>query len=503
MSAATASARRRYDRTIFLLLDGARADVFHDLLARGDLPNVARTLAEPGGATTATTVFPSVTGVAYAPYITGCFPQRTNLTGVRWLDRELYARRKVSMSRFRNYAGPGHFMMDRDMSRDVSTLFELLRPSQNIFGTISRGTGKLRNAYLVRRVPMVLNFVMTGDWTPIDQRTGALLLRQSMRKRTNRFTFHTTLQVDEHSHMDGPFSPRVREGYRAFDRTVGQLSARLRARGHLERTLIAMGADHGHSPVANHFDLEGFFERRGLRTLYYGKQVKRWFGCDAAVMVGGNAIAHVYLRGAGWTSDETGAERLAKHPGLVDDLLAEPGVDILAWNGVNGTVHVRSRRGAAEVRLDGDHVTWQPHGGDPFGYGELPTRMTRHEAIQLTQHTTYPDGIVQVAQIFGASRSGDLIVTSTPTWDLRARGDHHLHRSGHGSLHRDHMAVPFAINHPFDTDAVRTVDAFPTILGLMGEPTPGHIDGRDLAFPDSPDAYADPDVEAPAFAAMR
>jgi arylsulfatase A-like enzyme len=317
--------------------------------------------------------------------------------------------------------------------------------------------------------------------------------------------------------MDGPFSPRVREGYRAFDRTVGQLSARLRARGHLERTLIAMGADHGHSPVMNHFDLEGFFERRGLRTLYYGKQVKRWFGCDAAVMVGGNAIAHVYLRGAGWMSGETGVERLAKHPGLIDDLLAEPGVDILAWNGENGTVHVRSRRGAADVRLDDGHVTYHPRGGDPFGYGELPSRMTRHEAIgygelpsrmtrheaiQLTQHTTYPDGIVQVAQIFGASRSGDLIVTSTPTWDLRAHGDHHLHRSGHGSLHRDHMAVPFAINHPFDTDAVRTVDAFPTILGLMGEPTPGDIDGRDLAFPDLPDSWGDPDVEAPV-AALR
>jgi Type I phosphodiesterase / nucleotide pyrophosphatase len=497
MSMSDSPGRRRYDRAIFLLLDGARADVFHELLRAGELPNVARNLAEPGGATTATTVFPSVTGVAYAPYVTGCFPQRTNLTGVRWLDRELYARRKISMSRFRNYAGPGHFMMDRDMSREVSTLFELLRPSQNIFGTISRGTGKLRNAYLVRRVPMVLNFVFTGDWTPIDQRTGALLLRQSMRKRPNRFTFHTTLQVDEHSHMDGPFSPRVREGYRAFDRTLGALVARLRARGHLERTLIAMGADHGHSAVTHHFDLEGFFERRGLRTLYYGKQVKRWFGCDAAVMVGGNAIGHVYLRGAGWTKGETGVERLARHPGLVDELLAEPGVDILAYSGHHGVVHVRSRRGSAEVKLDRDHVTYEPHGGDPFGYGPLPLRMTRHEAIQLTQHSTYPDGPVQVAQIFGASRSGDLIVTSAPSWDLRERGDHRLHRSGHGSLHRDHMAVPFAMNHPFDIDAVRTVDAFPTILRLMGEPAPGDIDGRDLAYADMPDAWSDPDVEAP------
>src|SRR5688572_2098317 len=138
----------RYDRAIFLMLDGARADVFRELLHAGALPNVARYLVEPGGAATATTVFPSVTGVAYAPYLTGVFPERSNLAGVKWLDREVYARRRLSVSRFRNYTGPGHFMMDRDLSKGVKTLFELLRPSRNIFGTISRGTGVHRNAFL-------------------------------------------------------------------------------------------------------------------------------------------------------------------------------------------------------------------------------------------------------------------------------------------------------------------------------------------------------------------
>src|SRR6187402_3241603 len=115
-----------YDRAIFLLLDGARDDVFHQLLAHGDMPHLSRHIIERGTLTAATTVFPSVTGVAYATYMTGCYPGRTNLPGVRWLDRKQYATRPVSISRFRNYAGLGHFMMDRDLSRDVQTLFELL-----------------------------------------------------------------------------------------------------------------------------------------------------------------------------------------------------------------------------------------------------------------------------------------------------------------------------------------------------------------------------------------
>src|SRR5687767_1470814 len=104
-----------YDRAIFLLLDGARDDVFHELMARGDMPHLARHVIERGALTAATTVFPSVTGVAYATYVTGCYPRSTNLPGVRWLDRKQYGTRPVSMSRFRNYAGLGHFMMDRDL----------------------------------------------------------------------------------------------------------------------------------------------------------------------------------------------------------------------------------------------------------------------------------------------------------------------------------------------------------------------------------------------------
>ena len=37
-------------RTFFFLVDGARVDVFEDLLRRGELPNVSRYLVEPGDA---------------------------------------------------------------------------------------------------------------------------------------------------------------------------------------------------------------------------------------------------------------------------------------------------------------------------------------------------------------------------------------------------------------------------------------------------------------------
>jgi len=466
-----------YDRAIFLLLDGARADVFGEMLTAGVLPNVARHVVEPGRLATATTVFPSVTGVCYATYVTGCFPGSTNLPGVSWLDRQQYAHKKMSLSRFRNYVGPGHFFMDRDLSPEVRTLFELLRPSRNIFGTISRGTGIRRNAFLVRRVPFALGFLATGDWRPIDARSHAFLLRTAER-RPDRFTFHSTLQIDEHSHHDGPFSPRAREGYHAFDRAVGALAQRLRRAGRLERTLLCVCSDHGHSEVSEHFDLAGFFTKRGLRTMYYPKAFQHWFRCEAAVMVGGNSMGHIYLRGAGWDADEPSEARLARVPGVIDDLLAEAAVDIVAWRGAHG-IEVRSRRGGATISLDGDAVAYAVHAADPFGYPSLPARMTTTEVLERTQATDYPDGPVQLAQIFGSARAGDLVISAAPGWDLMAT-EKRAFRSGHGSLHKDHMRVPFALSHRFEDRPVRSVDAFPTILELLGEAPREGIDGRSL-----------------------
>ncbi len=111
----------RFTRAFFLLLDGARTDIFEQQLARGDLPNLARYMVEPGAYRPATTVFPSVTGVAYIPYLTGMFPGRANIPGYRWFDRERYQKRPLSVMRFRNYHGLGSYLMDRDLAKSATT----------------------------------------------------------------------------------------------------------------------------------------------------------------------------------------------------------------------------------------------------------------------------------------------------------------------------------------------------------------------------------------------
>src|SRR5574341_143812 len=81
---------RHQRRATLLILDGARPDVFQQLVSAGDLPNLARYVIEPGSVPAATTVFPSTTGVAYLPFLAGCFPGTCDVPGIRWMDTRRY-----------------------------------------------------------------------------------------------------------------------------------------------------------------------------------------------------------------------------------------------------------------------------------------------------------------------------------------------------------------------------------------------------------------------------
>jgi predicted AlkP superfamily pyrophosphatase or phosphodiesterase len=69
---------------IVLIADGARPDAFTGPLS--DLPALRR-LRDEGGRFDVTSVFPSVTGPAYTPFLMGRFPGPVGIPGLRWYDR--------------------------------------------------------------------------------------------------------------------------------------------------------------------------------------------------------------------------------------------------------------------------------------------------------------------------------------------------------------------------------------------------------------------------------
>ncbi|MGH9420226.1 MAG: alkaline phosphatase family protein, partial [Thermoanaerobaculia bacterium] len=105
-------------------------------MQRGIVPSLRR-LRDEGGAFTITSVFPTVTGPAYAPFLMGRFPGPIGLPGIRWYDRERTASRLPGHSR--SYVGIEMRRIDKDIDPQAPTIFDLVESSLGALNMINRG----------------------------------------------------------------------------------------------------------------------------------------------------------------------------------------------------------------------------------------------------------------------------------------------------------------------------------------------------------------------------
>jgi predicted AlkP superfamily phosphohydrolase/phosphomutase len=461
---------------IFIMADGARADVFSELLNGGDLPNISKYLVEKGCYKEAVTVFPSTTGPAYTPYIFGKYPGRCNLPGIRWLDRDAYNDKLLSFDRFRSYIGLETYFMNRDVSLDYQTLFEIFPRNVNIFNELSRGAGFKNDKTLFSKLYYKVKSHFTDKSDEVDLVARRILL-QSLKEYPD-FIYAVFLGIDTYSHLNHPFHKKVINSYRRIDEMIGLLAKNLESEGRLEETLIIVASDHGLTQTHSHFDSLEFMNHQGYKTFYYPNVFKHFTDADAASLISGNAMANIYVKSKdGWGRKST-FEELA---GLVDNFIERPEVDIVAGLDHKGRSIIKSTMGEAVTWLDKDgNINYQKIKGDPFNYNGMPKKMSSEEALAHSFNTEYPDALLQIIQLLESPRTGDLILSAGPGYDLRAKHENPEHRSSHGALFRDHMLVPLVMNAKVNKEFIRTVDIFPTILSFLGQPIPNNIDGISL-----------------------
>jgi len=461
-------------RVVLLLLDGARHDVFASLAARGDLPHISRHILDPGGMTPATTVFPSTTGVAYLPFLTGCFPGTCDVPGIRWLDVRRYRGRWWDdRDQVRSYCGYQGGRLNTDLRPGIATLFDLVPDSIGICTPFTRGLGDGRErAGAARKVWGGLAHY-TGGYGVLERAVGRALVRAVREKPS--FVFSVFPGVDGVTHFHDPAHPDVLDTYRDFDGIVGDLA---QAGGFDGETLVLLVSDHGLSRVDRHTDVSLELEAMGLPTLRHPLVWRR--DPVAAVMVSGNASAQVYLlpgrvreRRFALAEIESGA--VAPIPAdVVRRLAARPGIAMVVATDEAGLVLV-SRDGRALLRDVTGGVAYDPVTADVLGLGP-PAVLPEREWLARSLDGRYPDGPLQLLQLFRSPRTGDLVVIADRGADLRLDWEVPEHRSGHGSLTADHMRCLAACNVPID-GPLRTVDVFPLVLHHLGLPIPAGIDG--------------------------
>lgn len=489
--------RRSGRSAIVILADGARADVFERMLAAGDLPEIARHVVERGGYRRGSSTFTSTTIPAHLPILAGQFAGTANVPGYRWFERGAW-RRGLPLGPWclRSYNGPESALVNRDIAAGAPTLFELTENAVNVFGVITRGLGRNANLSVGRKNRLWLKAHYRGDFVSADEAAREVLVGsiEAPGPDAPEFRFAMLPGIDWNSHYISPFSPHAEQGYRRVDRTVGAVARRLQRVGGYDETLIVVCSDHGHCPVDEHFDLPVRLESdHGLRVAYHSLRALRR-DAQAIACVSGNAMAHVYVRGPGdWGAGALTRDEIeSAAPGVVERLIGEPAVDVVIsrrsrpaddLGSTNGgpppiaRLLIESRRGRATLSETAGMLEYRAIDTDPFGFPPLPERMTHAESLELTFNTGHPDALLQIAQIFRSPRTGDLVVSAAPGYDLRDRFEHPEHLSSHGALHDQHMHIPLAISAPVAEGPVRTADIFATTLGWLGRDASTGVDG--------------------------
>lgn len=461
---------------IVLLADGARFDTLDVATNSGAFPALAR-LRKEGGLYEVTSAFPSVTGPAYTPFLMGRFPCSVGLPGLRWFDR---SRSACSFPDYtRSYVGYQMGAVDRDLDRDTSTIFELVPDSAGALCVINRGLPRTRQLKPLTPWSSVraARTHFRGDvreWLAVDREVGEAVIER-VRLGGDDFMFAAFTGIDKSSHATGQQSRNATAALATIDETVASIREELECRGEWERTRFWITSDHGHSPVKRHEDLARVIAGFGHRVVAHPFVYR--LRPTAAVMVSGNAMAHVYVdlerrtRPFWKGMPEAGRE-------LAEQLLQRASVDLLLAPVDVNTCLVWSRAGRALVNRTGRRVSYYRDDGDPLGIGREVRDATLEEAHELTRATDYPDSLVQVATLTGADRVGDIILSAARDWDFRARYEPIAHVSSHGALHREHMMVPLLLNGPAARTPRRTVDVMPSALMALGREIPAGLDGE-------------------------
>ncbi len=474
-----------FDHVLALLADGARWDVVERLVAAGEMPHLRQHLVERGGLRSATSVFPTVSGPAHLPLLTGLHPGRANLPGIRWAERPT-GKRGNFLFRTRSYMAPWRpAKLERDIPASVRTLFQHVPGLADVNTWFVRGCPKAARMTRFSKGASFLKSLATTDWYASTLQAEAAVLRAWQRGCSSVHAVFAS--IDELGHRCGPESEQCLEAYRRFDACLGRLIAELHRRGKLERTLIVIWSDHGQTGTHTHVDVDDLMRPIYPATLVYPKLWKHIFSAEAAAMVSGNSMANLYMQGEGGWQERPDCES-GRAAELVAALLANPAIAHVLYRRAPGVCVLADGKGRAVVDArallaGGTDLGFSIEGQNPLGYGPLPGRMTREQVASLTAGSDFPDAPWQMVEFFRSARAGDLVVCARAGFDLRSRFEYQPHKGSHGALERAHMLVPVVLNARWtETRPMSNVDLFPTILSALGLPVPEGLSGQAMAF---------------------
>ena len=445
-------------RVIVFILDGAPRDLLYGMIENDSLPTLKKYFWDDGIHSKATiTTFPSASAPAYQSFITGLFAGHS---GIPYLQRYNRLEQKKI-----DYLGSAYKRVNDDLQNFYAvgnanngpiTIFEGLKGDYtvSIYSEISRGAMVIRPKHLFGPLSDVF---LSHREENLDMRAMREVKKIFSGSEIPKFTLVGLYSTDVLQHKQGIASQDAKDALRQFDLAMDEFIKLIQRRGVFDSTYIVVTSDHGMHNIDHKISL---------------KLDKK----DVFISERGVASAHLYFL----KNDDV-------KKATISSLRGNSNLSLIIEKGDGGSIEVYSKECHSTISKKdiGGHFYYgyEAHECDPLSYCNEPVIKKMCDGgfydsrkwLETTFDKSYPDGVVQLGQIFDDGRAGDVFIVSDRSGFYRNK------KATHGSLMKDDMVVPLLMRGPGikhgEFGPVRTVDLYPMMLEWLELPINEMRDG--------------------------
>ncbi|MFX1242791.1 MAG: alkaline phosphatase family protein, partial [Promethearchaeota archaeon] len=457
------------NQVILIILDDVRAEHLFKWMNEGKLPNIKRIADNGIACANCVTSYPAITFPCYGNIVTGSysgyFPKEGNgVPMYHWLNRSDPPSKSKKPPFIRNYGERSQLLkVNKDIGKNVKTIFE-----QSLQGNkLSSSCFLFRGAYFVAAKNV---FDVEGIFNNIKI---AFEHPQSYfpDKEVPLISVGYIFQTDDIMHRKGFNDNNYINLIIKCDKYLGSLIDTLKKMGHYDSTAIGIITDHGNYQAKNFFDLEPFFQQKGL-VPYVPEKGSGDFDCNFG------SVGFFNFPGETWHHHPSIQEMQKfkvsgsgkKEINLFKTLWEIPGIKYMYYRDnkntpEKGTIHIEYFENESRKKYHGlidyrgfgkdQQTKYSFEGKDFYQYSEneitakiLDNKYhTLEEWLEATNTINFPILIDQIPRYFKNPRSCDIVVSTLGDYYFNYEHGHTVGDSpfSHDIGIRDSMIVPFII----------------------------------------------------------
>ena len=464
-----------------ILIDGLDQARFQKALKKGRLPNLQKLINKGTYIKNGIGSFPSMTGYAFYPFITGHDAVESGIIGLRWFDRSL------DVGNLRNYVGRTNVWMNQDITDSIKTFYELSgdQYTASINSFMNKGVADARitgwthttakfegKSFIgpIRSIPFAGEELAKNHY---QHESEVMKMAAEQLEQNPKVQWIALPSPDATFHVDG-MTDYYDDLVQYIDSLIGDFQITIDKLGQSDTRMLAIVTDHGIASVENNIDFlkEAKEEMRldlirGNAVNYRSMQLKEplsdFVDKDGYFVINGNLCAMLYMRDPSKTENESwrsnlASEQITNFPkngesiDLTEGIANLEGLEFVIFRKDKNTIIVKNREGEASIENQGDRYKYTSLSSNPFGY-EIELRdtfLTTDQWLEKTINTDYPDAVYRLYSVLDMPNVGDFVLTSKEGYDFAK--DYEVivgnYKGGHGGIKANQLRVPYILSIP-------------------------------------------------------